>query len=223
MSAAVATAGLLLAAGAGSRFGRPKALVAFGGELLVERGLRVLRAAGCDPVLVVLGAARDEVLARAALGDAVVVDNPDFADGLGSSLRVGLEALVATDAAAVVVTLADQPLVGPPAVARVAAAAGSPAAAASYGGRQRNPVRLAREVWAEVAAGATGDAGARGWLRAHPALVTDVPCDDVGDPVDIDTPADLDALCARPARSTRPAPPDRRPAPPDPPAVPARL
>jgi len=188
------TAGLVLAAGSGSRLGRPKALVVHAGELLLDRAVRVAREAGCDPVVVVLGAAADEVRATASLAGCQVVDNPGWASGMGSSLRAGLAALLPSPAGAVVVLLVDQPRVTPEAVRRVTAATGRPAAAASYAGALRNPVRLDRSVWAEVSASATGDRGARAWLRASPDRVQAVPCDDVADPTDIDTPADLAAL-----------------------------
>ncbi len=86
-------AGLLLAAGAGRRYGMPKALVTHAGRLLVERAMATLVEGGCDPVVVVLGAAADEVLARAQLSGAIVVVNPEWAGGMGSSLRAGLAAL----------------------------------------------------------------------------------------------------------------------------------
>ncbi|MFC7386469.1 nucleotidyltransferase family protein [Sphaerisporangium rhizosphaerae] len=185
-------AGLLLAAGGGSRFGAPKALVEYAGERLADRGVRLLRDGGCDPVLVVLGAAPTGV------PGAVEVHNPHWATGMGSSLRAGLAA-VPGEAGAVVVALADQPLIRPEAVRRLVAAfrAGATVAVAAYGGAPRNPVLIAREHFAEVGALAEGDVGARPFLRAHPELVTPVPCDDAGDPADVDTPGDLDALGAR--------------------------
>lgn len=181
-----AVAGLLLAAGGGSRFGGPKALVEFEGERLADRGVRLLAEGGCRPVLVVLGAADVPV------AGALVVRNPGWASGMGSSLRAGLDALPPA-APAVVIALADQPLVRPEAVRRLVAAfeAGARVAVAAYGGAPRNPVLIAREHLAEVAALAEGDVGARPFLRAHPELVTAVPCDDVGDPADVDTPDDL--------------------------------
>ncbi|MEU8173828.1 nucleotidyltransferase family protein [Microbispora hainanensis] len=184
-----AVAGLLLAAGGGSRIGGPKALVEFEGERLADRGVRLLAEGGCRPVLIVLGAAEVPVTG------AVVVRNPGWASGMGSSLRAGLRALPPS-APAVVIALADQPLVRPDAVRRLIAAfeAGARVAVAAYGGAPRNPVLVAREHLAEVAALAEGDVGARPFLRAHPELVTAVPCDDVGDPADIDTPADLRRL-----------------------------
>ena len=186
-------AGLVLAAGGGSRFGRPKALVSLDGELLVMRAVRTLTLGGCDPVITVLGAAADEVTTVAALPHSVV--NPDWASGLGSSLRCGLRSLPQR-AEAVVISLADQPLIRPEAVTRLAEAwsGGAVAAVATYATRPRNPVLLDRAVWPAVAAAASGDTGARPWLAAHPDLVSLVPCDDIGSAYDIDTPADLAAV-----------------------------
>jgi len=204
----VTVAGLLLAAGGGSRFGGPKALVELDGALLVERAVQVLRDGGCAPVLVVLGAQADRVRAATDLPDVVVA--PDWADGMGASLRAGLARLAQGPAQACVVGLVDQPLVGSAAVERLRSAwqAGAVAAVATYGGRPRNPVLLGRTVWADVAAAASGDAGARTWLRGHPDLVTPVPCDDTGSPYDIDTTEDLAALLDPP--SPHPSPDDRR-------------
>lgn len=192
---AVSPAGLLLAAGAGRRLGRPKATLELDGERLVDRGVRTLRDGGCSPVLVVAGAAQIEVIG------AVVVPNPDWRDGMGSSLRAGLAALPPA-CPAVVIALVDQPLVTPAAVARLIAAyrAGAEIAAATYGGARRNPVLLRAEHFAGVAEAATGDQGARGYLRAHTDLITPVPCDDIAAPDDIDTPDDLDAFNRRQPR-----------------------
>jgi nicotine blue oxidoreductase len=191
-------AGLVLAAGGGSRYGSPKALVRLRGRLLVERAAELLAAGGCDPVVVVLGAAADQVLAAARLPRTGVrtVVNPDWPTGMGSSLRVGLAAVPAA-AEAVVVTLVDTPGLGPESVRRLVAA-GDPdgAAQATYGGRRGHPVLLGRTVIAEVAAAATGDRGAGPWLAAHPERVRLVPCDGTGDPRDVDVPDDLAAVVA---------------------------
>ena len=180
-------AGVLLAAGEGSRLGQPKALVELGGQTLAERGVALLRAGGADPVLVVTGAAPVEIDGTRA------VHNPDWRSGMGSSLAAGLRALDVTDSRAVVIALADQPLVGPEAVRRLIAAyrAGASVAVAAYAGKPRNPVLIAREHWAAVTGLATGDTGARPFLRAHPELVTLVDCDGTGSPDDVDTPEDL--------------------------------
>lgn len=187
----MSVAGLVLAAGGGSRFGRPKALVEYGGQLLVERAAGLLAAGACSPVCAVLGAQGEKVAATAELPGVSIVDNPDWPTGMGSSLRVGLERLA--DADAVVVTLVDMPLLGPEAVRRLVAAwrDGAEAAVATYAGSWGHPVLLSREVAAEVRRAASGDQGARAWLSKHPERVRTVPCDGTGDPRDIDVPDDL--------------------------------
>jgi len=188
---------VLLAAGQGSRFGRPKALVELDGQTLAERGIGMLRAGGADPVLIVIGAARVELGPEYQVR---TVYNDDWRTGMGSSLRAALRALaepdVGPEVGAAVVALADQPLVGATAVRRLIAAyqAGATVAVAAYDGKPRNPVLLAREHWPEVIALATGDQGARAFLRARPDLVTLVECGDTGRPDDIDTPADLERI-----------------------------
>ncbi|XVV01372.1 nucleotidyltransferase family protein [Actinosynnema sp. CA-248983] len=182
-------AGLLLAAGAGRRFGGPKAMVSHGGALWVDSTLAVLRDAGCAPLVVVLGARAEEVRARAVLDGAEVVVNDDWASGMGSSLRAGLTAVDAS-ADAVVVLPVDTPGVTAAAVRRfMALASPSALARAVYGGAPGHPVLLGREHWAGVSVSATGDAGARDYLVAHGAAA--VPCDDVADGRDVDRPEDL--------------------------------
>jgi CTP:molybdopterin cytidylyltransferase MocA len=201
-------AGVLLAAGQGSRFGRPKALVELDGRTLAERGVTMLRAGGADPILVVTGAAQVDLSPD---HQARTVYNGEWRTGMGSSLRAALRALTELGAGqdagpevgAAVVALADQPLVGAEAVGRLIAAyqSGAGVAVAAYGGKPRNPVLLAREYWPEVIAAATGDQGARAFLHARPELVTLVECGDTGRPDDIDTPADLERIAvSRPGR-----------------------
>ncbi|MEJ3746287.1 NTP transferase domain-containing protein [Actinomycetes bacterium KLBMP 9797] len=183
-------AGLLLAAGAGRRYGGPKALAHHDGQLLVERAAETLRAGGCAPVIAVLGAAADRVRADARLPGVTLVDNPEWDTGMGSSLRAGLTALTDTDAAAAVVLLVDQPGITAVAVRRLAAlAAPDTLAMAGYGDRRGHPVLLGRDHWRGVAALATGDVGARPYLSAHAPTITVVPCADVADDTDLDTPS----------------------------------
>lgn len=186
-------AGIVLAAGAGRRFGMPKALVEHRGSLLVDRALAALAEGGCDPVVVVLGASSDEVLARAELTGAVAVVNPMWPTGMGSSLRTGLDRVAATSCSAAVVLPVDMPGVTAAAVRRLRAhAAPGALAAASYAGDRGHPVLLGAEHWPGVRDAATGDAGARGYLRERE--VTLVGCDDVSEGFDVDQPGDLDGV-----------------------------
>ena len=179
----------MLAAGGGRRYGGPKALVRHEGSLLVERAVATVRAGGCAPIVVVLGAAAAEVRAQAQLGDVSMVENAGWKAGMGSSLRIGLDALGATDADAVVVLLVDTPGVTADAVRRVAQKSGRDAlAAATYGNRRGHPVLLGRDHWSGIALLATADIGARAYLSARAAEVHTVPCDDISDDTDIDVP-----------------------------------
>lgn len=174
--------GVLLAAGEGSRLGRPKALLEIGGQSLAARAVAMLRDGGAEPIIVVTGAV------AVSLPGVIVAHNPRWLSGMASSLRVGLET-VPDDCDAVVVALVDQPLIGPEVVRRLVGAyrAGAVIAVACYHGRPRNPVLLAREQWPRIAREARGDAGARSFLREHPELVTEVECGDAGYPDDLDT------------------------------------
>jgi nicotine blue oxidoreductase len=187
-------AGLLLAAGGGRRLGgRPKALLEHRGRPLVEHAVGVLRAAGCARVHVVLGAAADAVRERARLEGCVLVENPDWADGMGSSLRAGLDSLAGTEARGALVSLVDQPGIGPGAVRRVLGGytGEDSLVCAAYDGVRGHPVLLGAAHWAGIAASATGDRGARAYLEEHGDALRLVECGDVGRPYDIDTEADL--------------------------------
>lgn len=149
--------------------------------------MALLRDGGTEPVIVVTGAIPVE------LPGVVTVRNPDWLTGMGSSLATGLRALASSDAVAAVIALADQPLVGAEAVRRLidAHAGGAAVAVACYDGKPRNPVLIGRAHWPAVMELATGDAGARPFLRENQDLVIRIECGDTGSPDDIDTPEDL--------------------------------
>ncbi|MEU4519761.1 nucleotidyltransferase family protein [Amycolatopsis sp. NPDC024027] len=203
MTSPAPVAGLLLAAGAGRRFGGPKALVRLDGEPLVLRALRTLTAAGCEPVRVVVGASAEQV--RALLPDpAQAVTAEDWATGMGASLRAGLASLDRTERTeqtgrtegtgqptAALVHLVDLPWVGPDVIARVAAHASAEAVArAAYDGVPGHPVLLGRRWWGEIAGAARGDRGARDWLATRADLRL-IECGDLGSGRDVDRPGDL--------------------------------
>lgn len=176
-------AGLILAAGSGSRFGQPKAPAVIDGERLVDRAVRVLSQAGCDPIVVVLGAWVGHV------EGADIVVNDTWPEGMGSSLRTGLTHLRdETDAARAVITLVDLPGLTSSAVQRlIASSASAPAAQCTYDGERGHPVCLARDLWDEAIEVAHGDEGARRLMRGREDVVL-VEVGDVADGADLDVP-----------------------------------
>ena len=182
----MSVAGLVLAAGAGTRYGQPKAPVVVDGERLVDRAVRVLSQGGCDPVLVVLGAWVGQV------EGADIIVNDAWPEGMGSSLRTGLQALAqGSEAEAVVVTLVDLPGLTADAVRRLVDCP-SELAVATYAGERGHPVRIGRAHWADVMHVAQGDEGARRLLRGRDDVVS-VEVGDVAAGYDIDVPADTPA------------------------------
>jgi len=181
----------------------PKALVDTGSGPWVSRTLDILE--DCDPRLVVIGASAEQVAALVP-ADVRVVTNPDYQQGMGSSLCAGLAALAeaptrtgTTRATAVspidaaLVMLVDLPGVGVEVIAHVLAAARagdvrSTLLRAAYDGRPGHPVLLGRDHWAAVSLSATGDRGARGYLSGQAVRL--VECADIGSGVDVDQPAD---------------------------------
>jgi molybdenum cofactor cytidylyltransferase len=169
--------GLVLAAGAGSRMGnRPKCLLQLNGMSLLERQLQALTLAGVSPIGVVLGHHAERILQHGALArwDAQPVLNPQPEDGHVSSLRTGLRSLP-PDLDAVLVALADQPLINAAAVLALLQAfaqrpAGTQLLQPSVQGLPGNPVVFSGAVMAQILAG-DEKMGARQWMQAHPEAV----------------------------------------------------
>jgi CTP:molybdopterin cytidylyltransferase MocA len=178
----VTTLGLLLAAGAGTRMGRPKALV---DDWLVRS---VATLAPCDAVTVVLGAAADEARSLLDAYDVTIVVAHDWADGMGASFAAGLGHGLHTGHTRALVTLVDLPDVGPEVVRRLLAQADDPTvlARATYDGAPGHPVLIGRDHWAAVLDGTSGDTGARDYLAAHPHA--EVECGDLATGADVDHP-----------------------------------
>jgi CTP:molybdopterin cytidylyltransferase MocA len=184
--------GLVLAAGAATRFGAPKQLAELDGVPLLEHSLRTMTAAPVGRVVVVLGSGADEIAKTVDFHGADVRVCTRWDEGQSASLACGLAELA--DCEAVVVTLGDQPRMSPDAIRRVIGARkGAGAVRATYGGNPGHPVLLERELFEQLR-NVTGDKGARNLLLS--AQVLDVPCDDLGGGEDVDTPAELDALRA---------------------------
>ena len=192
------TAGLLLAAGAGTRMGTPKGLLRDQREVpYLDRALGTLFEGGCETVTVVLGASSQEAAALLAgagwEGDPAVrlVVAADWAEGMGASLRAGLASLSGCAADCAVVMLVDLPDVGPGVLERViAAAAGEDSLVrASYAGTPGHPVLLGRAHWAGLLASVSGDRGARDYLAGRDVVA--VECGDLATGGDVDRPEDL--------------------------------
>lgn len=173
--------GVLLAAGAGTRMGRPKALVRGAtGVPWIAEGCRMLQTAGCEQVVVVLGAEADA--ARALVPrDAEVVVASDWSEGLSASLRAGLGFAAGTPADAALVSLVDLPGLPGSVGRRVTAAVGpeprGALARAVFAGRPGHPVLIGADHWAEVARAVSGDSGAGPYLAEHGAVL--VECGDL--------------------------------------------
>lgn len=175
-------AGVLLAAGAGVRFGMPKVLAAEGEWLRVA--VRALDDGGCDEVVVVLGAAVVDVPAPAR---AVVAD--DWGVGLSASVRAGIGALLGGGAQYAVLHTVDTPDIGADVVRRVLAAAqGAPSglARARFDGRPGHPAVIPREHWPELLESLAGDVGAGPFFKGR-TDVLDIECGDLAGGADIDT------------------------------------
>jgi molybdenum cofactor cytidylyltransferase len=196
--------GIVLAAGAGSRFGSVKQLAPLDGRPLLQHPLDALAAAGMDEVVVVLGDDAAAIESSIAWRGERRCRNPRPQDGLASSLRVGLDA-AAEDASveAVLVVLGDQPSLRADVIRAVLDAAGStdrPIVRVRWGDDDApNPVLVRRSAWA-LAAGLDGDRGLGPLLTRRPELVAEVRVD--GRLPDVDTPGDLASLEARAAGVT---------------------
>jgi len=154
-------AGVVLAAGEGRRFGGPKAPYVHEDERLVDRSVRLLREAGCDPVFVILGAWEGSV------DDALVIVNHGWEEGMGSSLRIALKWVNATtEADHALITLVDLPGLTTQAIARVAQAPGD-FAVATFDGERGHPVRIPRARFRDLIDSVSGDEGARSFLTGR--------------------------------------------------------
>jgi molybdenum cofactor cytidylyltransferase len=192
-------AGLVLAAGRSTRMGGPnKLLEEINGKPLVRIVAEQVLASRASPVIVVTGHQRERV-ERALAGLPIsFVHNPDFADGLSTSLRTGIKAVPA-EADGAIVTLGDMPQVGPTLIDRLIAAfdpeRGALVVIPTIDGKRGNPVLWARRFFPDLLA-VEGDIGARHLIGGYAEAVTEVPVEDAGALTDVDTPEALIAVRA---------------------------
>ncbi len=180
--------GVVLAAGAGTRAGGPKALrKREDGTPWLTVAVEALRGAGCREVIVVLGPEADAAAGLVPRGTLPVVAS-DWAEGQSASLKVGLAAASTSSADAVLLTLVDLPHQSAAAARRVVAAgADDPRgslARAQYSGVPGHPVYLGRDHWGEIGGSVSGDVGAREYLDTHLTIAVD--CTDLGGGEDAD-------------------------------------
>ncbi len=196
------TAGVVLAAGASRRMGRPKQLLPLAGTTLLGTVLAAARGARLDEVVLVLGAGAETIGAAVDTRGVRVVIAADHAEGMGASLRAGVAAL-GPAVERVAILLGDQPRVGSALVDAVLErhrGSGLPAAAVSSGGVLQPPLVADRRLWPQLL-GARGDSGLRALLRAAPEMVATLSVD--GAAIDVDTPDDYRRLLAEPASEVR--------------------
>lgn len=198
VGSAVTTAALVLAGGGSRRFGRPKQLAAWRGRPLLEHVVEQVHGwPQVDAVYVVLGAGAELIMETVDLRDAAVVENLEWRDGMGSSLRVGLDFLIgerSVDQALLV--LGDQPNVSGDIVPRLIEArrrSRRPVVIPRYRLTRGHPVLVHRSLWPALITGLGGDQGARNLFLAHPEWVEEVLVDDMA-PGDVDTPEDIRRL-----------------------------
>jgi CTP:molybdopterin cytidylyltransferase MocA len=174
------TAGVVLAAGAGRRFGGPKAPAIVDGERLVDRAVRLLHDAGCDPIYVVLGSWVGDV------PGAHIVVNPNWDAGMSTSLHCALSTLNETASTDALITLVDLPGLTSEAMRRVLSAPGG-IVQATFDGERGHPVRISRDHWEALSQTLEGDAGARAYLATR-TDITLVEIGDIADGTDLDRP-----------------------------------
>lgn len=192
------TVAMVLAAGESKRFGEPKQLADWFGTPLLEYVVgRVLEWPRVNGVYVVLGANSERIMRRIDLSAVTVIENCDWSEGVASSLRVGLDALIGDRAAErVLIALGDQPTVSPavvPVLVEAARRSRRPVVIPRYRIVRGHPVLVERSLWPRLVAGLEGDQGARNQFLSHPEWVQEVLIPQAP-PRDIDTPEDLDEL-----------------------------
>jgi molybdenum cofactor cytidylyltransferase len=189
-------AAVVLAAGQSTRMGSNKLLKMVGGKPMVRHVAEAALASRAGPVFVVVGhQASDVSLALAGL-NVTFVHNPDYAQGLSSSLKTGIAAVPDTSAGALVL-LGDMPRITPEIINRLVIALDTNGTASAVvptvAGQRGNPILLGRALFPQVA-DLNGDIGARRLIDQSADKIVEIPIDDAAVLLDVDTPDALKAL-----------------------------
>jgi len=197
----MSTVALVLAAGGSSRFGSPKQLIDWKGTPLLQHVVDGVLTWPVDAVYVVLGSQSDEIMEAVDLSKTVVVENPEWEEGMASSLRVGLDALSnSSHIERALIVLADVPGGRPDVAERLIEEqrrSRRPVVVPRYRYTWGHPVLIDRSLWPRLMAGLEGDRGPRAMFQAHTEWVEEVWFEDIP-PRDIDTRMDLDEMRPRP-------------------------
>jgi molybdenum cofactor cytidylyltransferase len=195
----MSTAAVVLAAGGSRRLGRTKQLEPWGDSNLLGHVVARTHEFPVDEVWVVLGHDSEQILEGTDLGDAYVVENLEWEEGIASSLRVGLDALTRLSRCdRALIVIGDQPEVPASTVVELLESherAGKPVTVPKYRYSWGNPVLVDRSLWARLMS-LEGDEGARRLWQAHPEWVNEVWFSESA-PRDVDTEADVDELKPR--------------------------
>ncbi len=195
---------VILAAGISSRMGEPKQLLKVGKGTLLEAVLEKVTNSKVDEVIVVLGSSASQVLRRSALGKSRVILNKKFLTGMSSSLKAGVKA-ASPESDAVLVVLADQPLLSEKTLNSMIDSyirTRSPIVAPKFHGRRGNPILFDRRLFRELQ-NLRGDRGAKSVVERHPDLLLEVPVEDEGVVLDIDTKEDYNRVKGKLARARK--------------------
>ena len=192
---------LLLAAGKGERMGGVKQLLTIGGQRMIEATLANLQGSRCDEIIVVLGFAAEEIRPLVEGKERVkVVINPQFEEGMGTSIRQGLQE-ISPRATGVLIALADQPFISSEVINSLIegfALRAQGIVLPAYEGRRGHPVILDRKKYEGELRALQGDVGARGIVYSHPEDVLEVAVASKGVLIDIDAPEDYQGIQGEP-------------------------
>lgn len=195
----MSTAAIVLAAGGSQRLGRPKQLEPWGDKNLLGHIVETTHTFPVDEVWVVIGHDAERILEETDLGDAGVIENPEWEEGMASSIRVGFDALTRLSRCErALIVIGDQPDVSNEVVAALLEShesARKPVTVPKYRYSWGNPVVVDRSLWPRLMS-LEGDEGAQRLWRAHPEWVNEVWFSDVP-PRDVDTESDVADLRPR--------------------------